>query len=451
VLGVAVVFEHRVPPQPPPGGEAPAQVTVRLGNNDLLPFNNVRHATFLVREPRKILTLADDPADAERWARALEVTGAFRCEVRKPPADAAALPPDYWKAYKVVCLFQVARPSDDLLRRLEDFVRSGGGLVLVPGGEEVQLDAYNQDAAARGLLPAAFERLVTVPDKERGKLWSPFRDDNAVTAYFARSVRTEDPDFGRPDRWPFAYRYWKLAPAKEAKDLATFEDAEDGGPKSPALVEKPLGRGTVIQFATALGNKAEARKNVPWHNYWTESSFGLILANEVCRALAGESTAPELNFLCGQPVQLALPARPPPPPYRLEGPDLAGAEGNLAPDEAGRLTVTQALAPGNYLVRQGKDSVVAGFSLAVRADESNLERVPAEEIEAVLGKGSVLEVGRTVSLRDALQGHWAPPVELLPWLMLLVLLGLTVESLLANKFYRRRDVTPAPEPQRAAP
>jgi hypothetical protein len=81
--------------------------------------------------------------------------------------------------------------------------------------------------------------------------------------------------------------------------------------------------------------------------------------------------------------------------------------------------------------------LIAGCSLNVRPQESELERVPAEEIESVLGKETLLQVGRSLSLKDALTGMQPPPLELLPWLMMAVLIVLTVESLLANRFYRR--------------
>jgi hypothetical protein len=56
-----------------------------------------------------------------------------------------------------------------------------------------------------------------------------------------------------------------------------------------------------------------------------------------------------------------------------------------------------------------------------------------------------LQVGRSISLKDALFGLRPPPVELLPWLMIAVLIVLTVESLLANRFYRRAAPAPATE------
>jgi hypothetical protein len=107
------------------------------------------------------------------------------------------------------------------------------------------------------------------------------------------------------------------------------------------------------------------------------------------------------------------------------------------PLDAGQLPVPQAQAAGNYLVLDGKGQPVAGFSLNVVAAESDLERVPVEELEAVLGKDSVIAVGRSVSLSDALKTRRPPPIELLPYLMILLLIVLALESLLGNRFYRR--------------
>ena len=46
-------------------------------------------------------------------------------------------------------------------------------------------------------------------------------------------------------------------------------------------------------------------------------------------------------------------------------------------------------------------------------------------------------LGPKASLKDAIQDRWSQPVELFPWLMLLLLLVLAVENLLANRFYRQ--------------
>jgi hypothetical protein len=221
--------------------------------------------------------------------------------------------------------------------------------------------------------------------------------------------------------------------------LATFADDRHG----IALAERRVGRGRVLQLTTPLDFRDLDRRR-RWHNYWA-SSFGLVLVDQVCRYLAGDSVPPELNFLCGQAVQVLVPPSSASPPYTLQGPNLVLAEANLKPPDAeGRLVVPQAQAPGNFTVLDGRGKPAAAFSLNVRAEESYLERVKAEDVEEVLGPGSLLQVGRTVSLKEALQGLRPPPVELLPYLMMVVLLVLAVESFLANKFYRR--ASPAAEP-----
>jgi len=58
----------------------------------------------------------------------------------------------------------------------------------------------------------------------------------------------------------------------------------------------------------------------------------------------------------------------------------------------------------------------------------------------------VVQVGRSVRLRDALAGARRPPVGLLPYVMMGLLVMLTGESLLANRFYRRGAA-----PEEAAP
>src|SRR5262249_16911764 len=94
------------------------------------------------------------------------------------------------------------------------------------------------------------------------------------------------------------------------------------------------------------------------------------------------------------------------------------------------------VAPGVFVVKDSHNNRTAQFSVNVSPEESQLSRVPAEKVEALFGEGSVLPVEKRTNLRDALQNRWGQPVELLPWLMILVLLVLAVENLLANKFYR---------------
>ncbi len=434
------VFERPAPARPAASvSPAPLHITAQVATSDALPFNNVRHATFLVRDPRKVLTIIGkapqrDVEPWRGWQAALEAVGNFECDARTVE-EAGRLGPRTLQAYPVACLFEVV-PDAALWQKLTEYVRNGGGLIIVPGGDEwlPEVASINKDAAE--LLPAPFAHINKTGPNEKAIRWAGFSPRHPITGYFNQAIRTGNPDFGSPALWPSVYAWWTTAtPAQGASALAVFADPKG----SLALAERTVGRGHVLQLTTPLDFR-DLDRNRRWHNYWQDSSFGLVLVDQMCRYLAGDAVLPEVNFLCGQPVQLTVPLATASPPLTLQGPGLSLAEANLpAPDNTGRLGVAQAQVPGNFSVLDSKGGLVAGFSMNVRTEESNLEKVPKEAIEQVLGPGSVLQVGRGASLQEALQKLQPPPVELLPWLMMLVLLALAGEAALANRFYRRAE------------
>jgi hypothetical protein len=438
--GRVLVFEREAPPRPADGAaEMPYQVTVRHQTADALPFNNTGFTTFQTRQRRKVLTIVADKPSGEgplpwkAWQTALKVGDLFECDIR-PAVEADKLDDKALRSYAVVCLFQIV-PHFETWQKLARYVRGGGGLVLVPGGEEMRrhIQQYNDEGTKAGLLPGTLLKIEANPPDRPPIRWSNFHVQHAIPAFFDKAIRTADPDFGKPQSWPGVNAFWAVRPApKDTVVLASYADAEH----HPALLDRAVDRGHVILFTTPLDTR-ELDRNRPWHNYWgLDSSFGLVLEDQVCRYLADDATRPELNYFCGQTPRLPLPAAA--PPFTLDGPGLAVAETNVKVNEGDNaLSLPQAIASGNYAVRDSQKRIVAGCSLNVRPEESQLERVPAEEIESVLGKETLLQVGRTASMKDALAGMRPPPLELLPWLMMAVLVVLTIESMLANRFYRR--------------
>jgi hypothetical protein len=99
----------------------------------------------------------------------------------------------------------------------------------------------------------------------------------------------------------------------------------------------------------------------------------------------------------------------------------------------------QASEPGNYTLRpvDADGDAVAWFSVNLPPEESNLARVPREEIEAVLGPEAVVAPETNVDIGKVIGDRISRPWEMMPLLMILLLVLLAVENLLANKFYRR--------------
>jgi len=467
-----VVFTLTAPQRPgatAPGEvyQAPAQVIVKLITDDNrnyvddLPFNNVWQATFLVRDDkrrqgRQMLTVVEDPQDARIWLAAFDslsrarLPDAFQVVVDKKyvvssPDEVAKMTPAQLDAYRVVCLFQLTKPPLAMWVALQKFVENGGGLAIVPAGEELQgklREDFNENG--KRLLPATLREIVTVPQTKQGISWVGYMGSHPVLLALQEMVRTSRPDFEQEGRKPYVDRYWLVDPIKkEGNPIVSYADEA----RSPALVERLLGQGRVIQFTVPLDGRTFERSR-SWHNYWKQdSSFGLVLVHKVAVVLAGDVQNEELNFLCGQLVSVSLPpGTPPRASFKLDGPeaDLSESERNvLAPgEEVGQvrsLTLPQAVAPGNYRLLDREDRAVAGFSLSIRPEESLLDRLPAKEIEAALGPDTVRTVAADGSLRETLSGQHPGPMELLPLLMLLVLAVVSCEPLLANHYFRRQS------------
>jgi hypothetical protein len=413
------------------------QVEVQLSPTDALPFNNTGYATFAVREGRRVLVVADDPPrDARVWTDALNADPAFRAEM-KTTKDASTAD---FKKFAVVCLLDVANPTS-LWQKLLEYVKDGGRLAVVPGGDgwKPELSAYNDNSNARELLPAGLEKVVEVAtDNKADTYWAELLPNSTKQHQFLEKFREwrkrADIDFYQEDLLPWANRFWQVKDFKDDVDIVHYAKGD-----LPALLEKHVDKGRVLLFTTAFDERLRDGKYA-WNNYNAGSSFYFVLVNHAVGYLAGDAEAVQFNEICGRTIIVNLPASSRQALYTLGGPGLSTSETNLPrAGDQDKLVIPDAKTgtPGNFMVTDDKSVLVGAYSLNSRPDESLLDPVPIEEIEKVLGPGSVVPVGRDRTLREALQGHWDRPLDLLPWLLIAVLLVLAVENLLANKFYRR--------------
>jgi hypothetical protein len=347
-------------------------------------------------------------------------------------------------AYKAICLLGLARPDADLWEKLSKrFVREGGGLAIIPGGTHMDTDAYNSPAA-QALMPAEFVKVVQ-SDAPLGAIWSSATYKHPVMAPFGEWAQAENIEFFVPGREPGAFRYWEVKerPNNEADVIVTYEE------RSPALLERhfdpKLGvRGRVLLFTTPLGysqvwgTDVDGKEQPRWNSYLQNTSFYLVLARITIGYLAGDTQGGNFSYHCGQRVPVPVPTEPRFPTYTVQGPGLSSSDAIVTrAEDQTELVITKAVMPGNYRVYGADGKPIADFSLNVMPEESQLTPVAAEKIEALFGANSVLPLDHKANLHEALHSHWSQPLELLPWLMILVLLLLAVENLLANKFYRK--------------
>jgi hypothetical protein len=510
----------KAPPLPPQTRTAAFQITARLALPDSLTFNDTRSATFLVRNRRTVLTIADDPKAAQNWhnvfaaieksasergePRPLHAT--FKCEVvsTESTKDWQAVPDS-----AIVCLYQTRNPPQKLWGMLHDYVSRGGKLIIVPGGDEVQDDdvaKFNSDGVKAELLPAKLVRFrdVSGPKKDGKALLKDFDRKHPLTAPF-EGWRRANVDFTQEKLRPFFTHLWEVAPVENTGQVIMSYEKPD----QPALLERDLGpSGRVLMFTIPLDNH-EPDKVHPRTNIWSESSFGMVLVDLACVYLAGGTETGEVNFVCGKPVLVPLLTSSDEKEYQLKGPPgLTLSETKVPAPEGRLLAIPQATQPGNYSVVREKGDTVAAFSVNIPAEESRLERVPGKEIERALGgwynltdralaalrsaevpnevlaklddlrekelqagpfsselaqrldknelerfEGvirkqtatsdvTLLSPGEAPRLADSVSGGRPGQRDLMPWLLLAVLLVLGVESVLANKFYRRESKAP---------
>ena len=421
------------------------QAKVSLATADALPFNNARFVTFEVRKPRRVLTLTDRPQGARIWKLALSTQDAFDCDVKSPddPSIRAATPSDLAQ-YEAVCLLNVARPVNDLWEKLFAYVARGGGLAIVPGANPDHA-AYGTDSARR-LFPGKLVKIIAGPPRS-GVPWSGESYQHPVMAPFRDWSKNETIDFLKPGLQPAAFRYWEVQPEQSATVVVAYADKE----KHPALLETNLDRrsirGRVLLFTTVLDDLhivPDSAKGERWNDY-LQTSFYLVLAQKTVGYLAGDAEERGFNYLSGQSVLVPLPAALRSAALSLDGPGISGTEKYVArPENQAQVQISQAVQAGNYKLLTADGPTITAFSMNVPSEESELAQVPKDRIEALFGAESVLPLDRKANLPRALENHWNQPIELLPWIMMLVLLGLALENLLANKFYRTEKTEEEP-------
>jgi hypothetical protein len=393
---------------------------------DALGVNNRRYATITVRAPRKVLIIATTMSLADDdFYRALisNNVGQFydaEFDVKTPAEAEADISPT---KYDAAFLYAIPVPSEKLWGALGTFASAGGGVAIIPGAKEMNVKAY-QTPAAKAVLPGVYESSERLGEKSaalwnwqekgvfRHPLLQPFEgwllDSNI---YFVKMP-------------PRVFEYWETA-AKADVVLLRYNVPK----RSPALLEKRLGAGKVLQLTTPLG-LYEPR----WNNYSENiSPFVVIVAGLMVRHLTGELEMAHVNFELGR-EEASLPTR-----HLGRGPlMLVGPEGGqiTIDEKAPFIALPQATLPGNYQILNGK-TTVAAFSMNLPADEIDLTPWPPADIENLFGAGVRVPPNRQANLRQLIQGRFSEPVELFPILMVALLVLLAIENLLANRFYRR--------------
>jgi hypothetical protein len=472
------------------------QVRFELATKDSLLADNVRFLTFRIAEPRRVLAVTDNPGDrtAEKpgdafyWALAMESNN-YVCDVVSPDRLVTdkdgrvnvLLGPNESRdlaAYDVVTMLAVARPNqagpggEPLWVKLRKYALAGGKVVVVPGGDDrLGLDDYAPDVSQdlmpgtlKGVLNAGREGVPeqTAPGWEKprnprdGVTW--LLDDESLArphpliAPIAEWRRKGGYDFLQDPRR--AWKYWDVEKHPEAITVVSFRDHADPKACRPALLDRPVidptdrsVKGRVVLITTRLEYGLDDAQK--WNDYWDlGNSWVVVFPDLVVKYLVGELQDAVLNYQTGQTVTVPLTKLPAGKrdSLILENEHVTGRDALVPVGERQtehKIGPPRTLRAGNYkLTLPGKPPNPEprwqdGFGINVPGEEFELAKVDVETIEALTGPNSVVPVERDLKLRDALDRKVNQPVDLFPWLLILVLMLLVLEGFVANRFYRR--------------
>ena len=398
---------------------------VQVLGQDGLTVDDRRYFTIEVKPAWRILIAAPKPENTYalflREALAPESfrrsgLARFACDVA--PLD--ELPRKDLSPYAAVCLLDPKPLEPAVWRKLADYVAEGHGLAVWLGRNAEPVKSFNENPAQEVLAG----RLVRQARSPEGNLaLAPGNLEHPALAAF-RGVASAVPWSRHP-----VYRYWQLdALPAGAHVIAPFTD------ESPALVERPVGKGRAVTITTPVSDDPNRD---PWNLLPVGEAWPfVILANELMAYLVG-SGSEELNYRSGQAASLELAADRMAPSYLLTGPD--GSQVRVAPDvKQRRLVITSTELPGNYRVQAGgaADGVDRGFSVNLAADQTRLERWTDKDLAQFFGTYPYrLARGKEQIELNVHTGRVGR--ELFGVLILAAAVVLGLEHVLANRFYKK--------------
>jgi hypothetical protein len=398
------------------------QGVVQLATTDPLLFDNKRYFTVEVKEGANVLLLGETNADTLFLREALRpsLLGAdapkrFNITVDRF-ADASQTNFDEFDA---VCLLDPSPLSDEVLNKLAEYARKGGGVGFFLGHRATP-SGFNGDTPQK-LLPG------TLKLRSRDETWfKPQRLDHPALA----ALR----DYAEEIPWQIypVWTYWQFGDlAGDAYIVARFANNQ------PALVERPVGRGRVMTFTTPWSDPLSPVGRESWNALPTQNPPWpfVALANQLVGYLT-QSDAGESNFLAGETVNLQLSPKQQVTDFVLKEPEGEALRRTLPPGEdAIRISTTHEL--GNYRVAAGGRSgaLDEGFSVNAAADLSLLDRIDPASITAALPKDRV-HLAESLDDVEEYVNIGRSGRELFPWAILFVALVWGSEHWLANRFYR---------------
>lgn len=402
---------------------------IRIADQDALQIDNTRYITVKVRVPWSILVVAPEDVNTSAFVEAIapyELRISNRAVYECTAVTPAEIPNQALDEYAAVVLIDPTPMPVTTWEQLGTFVREGGGLALFLGHHAEDGSSFNIPEAAE-LLPGKLGRQYRVSGRD--VFLAPHSYEHPILRWF-RPFASSVPW----DQFP-VFRYWNLQQvATDAQVILRFSS------NRPAILERPVGNGTVLMMTTPITEPDRPRGRQAWNELAGPSDWPRFkLVNDMTSYLTHHESN-QYNFETGQSVVLANPDDQAPGRYLLFLPD-----GETQPVQArgGQLTIRFTDEPGIYRLKGEQDGPVArGFAVNLPARASQLQRTTVEHLDRLLGEDRY-QLARDREQIEREQGQQRAGREFFSLLAAVLAVILILEQLLANRFYRDTDTSTA--------
>lgn len=417
--GTTVSTTFTVPP--PPAG---LNVSVARIAADSLAEDDARYAVFRGRARLRTLLVDGDPRitlrDAETFylERALTPGRAAAGTLAPVVVDSEGLVRADLADYDVVVLANVQNLPSNTIHNLKRWVQNGGGL-LVAMGDRVEADIANMELGELLAMRLRGPRSERAEGSEGGPVVASTAPGLTLGPLPGRHPVTDTLDTTSEDVLGTT-RFRTIELLEGGAGSTAILKFSDG---SPALVEKPLGRGRVALFASSLDRD------------WTDlpiSTLYLPLMRRLTRYLAGELGEDDaVEVLVGQTVSVETGDLK---KVRVDGPD--GFDAAVLPALDGIVEVKPPL-PGVYRFSREDGTpderlIAKSFAANVDTFESNLRKVPGGEIARIFPEGVDFVPSGGLDTGGGAAGKAAPDQPMWGMLLGLGLLALALEGILTG-------------------
>ncbi len=378
-------------------------------DDDAFAADNKRFFHLYVPERVRVLLAGNHLNDTEFLRLALNPSAETGSPVAANSVEYAKLPATNLNDFQVVLFSNVPRFDESLMRRVESFLRAGGGMMIFPG-EATDISNYNKTLFEK----AGIGKFLSLTDYSRqenltarfGYVDYTHPVIKGLFDPFAGTVQIASPDF---------IKFFKLDRSGTSRTIIALST------NSGFVEERHYLNGDILVFASAV--------NLNWSDWPLKGIFAPLI-NRCVAYLFSQNYSEPKSFLCGAPIELKIQSAS---QDGIRVNDINHVEIVPQVKQIGTdiiVKVPKLDTPGNYSVH-AKNATTEMFDLNVAAEQGNFEKIPAASMDTVFGNGRYKMIGEDEKIEEfILQSRYGR--ELWKWVMVCALILLVAEAALAQ-------------------